>query len=142
MKTATTHKKWLEKHGHWVHFTHRSAMARKRPMAKASLPKTVPATSLPVDCTGKQTVSCPMDGNDTLGICGPAMCDHVDGIRTFGQGKPGFAEVHANLSALESQYEQVSGGDNGTDEDMLVGASGIWMSGIAHWSRLVPFVMP
>jgi len=67
-----------------------------------------------------------MDSNDTLGICGPAMCDHVDGIRTYGQGKPGFTEMHANLAALVAQYERVSGGDNGTDEDMLVGTSGIW----------------
>jgi hypothetical protein len=107
-------------------------MRRKRPMKKAVLPKAVPATSLPVDCTGNQTVSCPMDANDTLGICGPAMCDHVDGIRTYGQGQAGFAEIHANLAALVAQYEQVSGGDNGTDEDMLVGTNGIWMTGLAN----------
>lgn len=133
-KTASSHKKWLEKHGHWVHFTHRDRMRRKAEMAKAVLPahlRAVPPTTLPVDCTGNATVSCPMDANDTLGICGPAMCDHVDGIRSYGQGKAGFSEVHANLSALESQYEQVSGGDNGTDEDMLVGPNGIWLSGIA-----------
>lgn len=130
-KTATAHKKWLPKHGHWVHFTHRDTMRRKSPMPRALLRKEVPASTLPIDCTGNATVSCPMDGNDTLGICGPAMCDHVNGIRTFGQGKPGFSEVHANLAALESQYEQVSGGDNGTDEGMLVGPGGIWLSGIA-----------
>ena len=128
-KTASTHKKWLPKHGQWVHFTHRDTMRRKKPMAKASLPKdqaAVPPTTLPVDCTGNATVSCAMDGNDTLGICGLAMCDHIDNIRSFGQGKAGFSQVTANLAALEAQYEQVSGGDNGTDEDMLVGASGVW----------------
>lgn len=131
MKTASTHKKWLEKHGHWVHFTHRDTMRRKAPMARAMLPK-YPATVLPIDCTGNASVSCPMDANDTLGICGPAMCDHVDGIRSYGQGKTGFTQVHANLAALESQYEAVSGGDNGTDESMLVGPGGIWLSGIAN----------
>ena len=125
-KTASTQKKYLEKHGHWTHFVHRDAMSRKRPMAKASMPKAVPATTLPVDCTGNASVSCPMDANDSLGICGLAMCDHVDGIRSFGQGKAGFTEIHANLAALISQYEKVSGGDNGTDEDMLVGANGVW----------------
>jgi hypothetical protein len=127
-KTASTHKKWLEKHGHWVHFVHRDQMARKRPMAKATLPtaeRAVPATTLPVDNTGNAAVSCPMDGNDTLGDCGPAMMAHKSNIRTFGQGKPGFTENNVNVAALEAQYEQVSGGDNGTDEDMLVGAAGI-----------------
>ena len=136
-KTASTHKKWLPKHGHWVHFTHRDTIRRKAPMARALLPKEVPPSTLPIDCTGNATVSCPMDGNDTLGICGPAMCDHVDGIRSYGQGKAGFSEVLANLAALESQYEQVSGGDNGTDEGMLVGPGGIWLSGIAGDPRCV-----
>lgn len=129
-KTASTKKVWLEAHGHWAHFTHRDVLRRNRPKrAKAMLPKAVPATTLPVDCTGNATVSCPMDGNDTLGDCGPVMCAHVDDFRTFGQGKAGFTEIGLNLAALESQYEKVSGGDNGTDEDMLVGAQGIWTAG-------------
>jgi hypothetical protein len=130
VKTASTQKKWLPRHQQWVHFVHRDVMRRNRPKrAKATLPvhlRAVPSTPLPIDCTGNATVTCAMDGNNTLGICGPAMCDHVDNIRTFGQGKPGFTEKQANLAALESQYEKVSGGDNGTDEDMLVGAQGIW----------------
>jgi hypothetical protein len=127
-KTASTHKKWLPKHSKWVHFVHRDTMRRKAPMAKASLPKTEPpATTLPVDNTGNATVSCPMDGNDTLGICGPAMMAHMTNIRTYGQGKSGFTEKVVNLAALESQYEspQYSNGDNGTDEDMLVGVNGM-----------------
>lgn len=135
-KKATTTKKWLEKHGHWVHFTHRDTMRARLPaMNKAVLPshlRTAPPTTLPVDCTGNGTVSCPMDGNDTLGDCGPVMCAHVNGIRTYGQGKAGFSEVLANVAALEAQYEQVSGGDNGTDEPMLVGPGGIWMVGVAN----------
>jgi hypothetical protein len=132
-KTATTIKKHLPKHngGTWVHFTHRDTMQRVT-RNRASLPKAVPATTLPVDCTGNGTCSWPMDGNDSLGDCGPVMCAHVNGIRTFGQGKTGFSEVLANVAALESQYEQVSGGDNGTDEPMLVGAGGIWLTGIAN----------
>jgi hypothetical protein len=128
-KTSTAAKKWLPKHGHWIHFTPR--VKRTKPMKKATLGGLTepPATTLPVDCTGNATVSAPIDANDTLGICGPAMCDHVDGIRTYGQGKAGFTELHANLAALTSQYEQVSGGDNGTNEDNLVGPSGVWTSG-------------
>jgi hypothetical protein len=131
-KTASTTKKWLDAHGHWAHFTHRDNMARKTPMAKASLPKAVPATTLPVDCTGNATVSCPMLGNDQYGDCGPVMCAHVNQIRTYGQGNAGFTEVSVNQAALVAQYEKVSGGDNGTDEDMLVGTSGIWITGIAN----------
>ena len=127
MKTASTHKKWLDKHGHWAHFTHRDVMRRNRPKrARAELPKTVPPTTLPVDCSGNATCSWPMDGNDTLGDCGLAMCDHLDGTRSFGQGKAGFSEVVADVATLEAQYEKVSGGDNGTDEDMLVGSAGVW----------------
>jgi len=127
-KTASTHKKWLPKHGQWVHFTHRDAMRRKTPMAKAKLPGAeapIPATTLPVDCTGNATCSLPMLGNDVYGDCGPVMMAHSSQIRTYGQGKPGFTELVVNQAALVSQYETVSGGDNGTDEDMLVGANGI-----------------
>jgi len=67
-----------------------------------------------------------MLGNNQYGDCGPVMCAHIDEIRTYGQGQPGFAEISVNQAALISQYESVSGGDNGTDEDMLVGPSGIW----------------
>jgi hypothetical protein len=135
-KTVSTRKVWLPTHGAYVHFTHRDTMRRKKPMAKAVLPTkrdiAPPMTTLPVDCTGNATVSCPMDANDTLGICGYAMCDHVDGIRSFGQGYVGFTEVHANLAALIAQYEAASGGDNGSDEDMLVGTNGSWITGIAN----------
>jgi len=124
-RTASTHKKYLHKHGHWAHFVHRDAMARTRPMARASLPKAVPPTTLPVDCTGNATVSCPMLGNDTVGDCGPVMMAHVAQIRTFGQGRAGFTEIVVNQAALIAQYEKVSGGDNGTNEDMLVGTTGI-----------------
>jgi hypothetical protein len=129
-KTATAHKKWLPKHGKWVHFTHRDTMRRKAPMAKATLPAhlraaAVPVTTLPVDCTGNAGVSCPMLGNDQYGDCGPVMMAHMSEIRTYGQGSPGFTEIVVNQAALVAQYEKVSGGDNGTDEDMLVGTGGI-----------------
>jgi hypothetical protein len=129
-KTASTVKKHLPKHngGTWVHFTHRDTMRRKTPMAKAVLPtgeKAVPATTLPVDNTGNATVSCPMLGNDTEGDCGPVMMAHMSEIRTYGQGRAGFTEITVNQAALVAQYEKVSGGDNGTNEDMLVGTVGI-----------------
>lgn len=130
-KTATVTKKWLEKHGKWAHFQHRDTMARVT-RNKAVLPSQTPPTSLPVDCTGNASVSCPMDGNDQYGDCGPVMCAHVNTIRTYGQGKTGFGPpLMADVTKLIAQYEQVSGGDNGTDEPMLVGPSGIWRTGIA-----------
>lgn len=128
-KTSSTKKKWLEKHVKWVHFQHRDTMARVT-RNRATLPA-VPPTTLPVDCSGNAAVSCPMDANDTLGICGYAMCDHADEIRTFGQGKTGFSEIVTSLPALVAQYEAASGGDNGSDEDMLVGPGGSWLTGIA-----------
>jgi hypothetical protein len=130
-KTSSVKKKWLEKHGKWAMFVHRDKMRRtsltgaRRAVAPEKC-KNVPVTTLPVDCTGNGSVSCPMDGNDTLGDCGPVMCQHTDDIRSYGQGKPGFTQCTTNLQALEAQYEKVSGGDNGTTEDMLVGSDGIW----------------
>lgn len=125
MKTATVRKVWLETHQQWAHFQHRDTM-RRMARPRATLPPAFPVTPLPIDVTGNATASCPLDDNDTLGICGPAMCDHLNGIRSYGQGKAGFVEVHADLTKLVDQYEQVSGGDNGTDEAMLVGPGGIW----------------
>lgn len=136
-KTSSSKKKWLEKHERWVTFVHREKMRRTSPvgmrrrLALAPTHPLVPATTLPVDCTGNASVACPMDGNDKLGDCGPVMCAHVDDIRTFGQGKSGFIQLDVDDAVLESQYEAVSGGDNGTTEDMLVGPNGIWMTGIA-----------
>ena len=133
-KTSSSKKKWLEKHGQWATFVHRDKMQRtveperRRTMAPEKCVN-VPATTLPVDCTGNATVQCPMDSNDVCGDCGPVMCAHVDNIRTFGQGKPGFVELDVDVTALLAQYEQVSGGDNGTTEDMLVGSGGIWVQG-------------
>lgn len=131
--------KVLPKHGGVVvHFQHRATM-RRAVRNRATLPSGVPATTLPVDSSGcmssgtwgPPTVSCPMDGNDTYGDCGYAMCDHVDGLRSFGCGQPGFAEIACDLSKLEQQYLADSGGDNGSDEPMLVGPGGAWMTGIA-----------
>lgn len=133
-KTSSTKKKWLEKHGQWATFVRRDLMRRRGAMKAMEgiaprLCAAPPATVLPVDCTGNATVSCPMDGNDKLGNCGPVMCAHVDDIRTFGQDKPGFIQLDVDVAVLDSQYEAASGGDNGTTEDMLVGPSGIWVAG-------------
>lgn len=136
-KTSSSKKKWLNKHGHWVTFVHRSQMGRTLELGRrrAVAPEkfsAVPATKLPVDCTGNATVQCPMYSNDVCGDCGPVMCAHVDNIRTYGQNRPGFVELDVDVNALVTQYEQVSGGDNGTTEDMLVGDGGIWFTGIAN----------
>lgn len=114
-------------------FRHRDDMKRKTPLASFRHPSgiMVPATILPVDCTGNAGFTQTIDDNDQYGICGPAMCDHCDGIWTYGQGKPGFTERRANVPALLSQYLRIAGGDRGTDEDMLVGPGGIWRTGLA-----------
>jgi hypothetical protein len=81
-------------------------------------------TTLPVDSTGNATVQCPMDLNNSLGICGPAQCDHVDRIWYWRQGKG--VQLNTDVNALKAQYLKYSGGDNGTDESMLVGPQGMW----------------
>jgi hypothetical protein len=114
----------LPKRGHDVIFVHRDAMKNRAPHASARLAAGVPSTPLPVDGTGNMGVQVPMDGNDTLGICGPAMLAHDVGILTYRQGNG--VELLTNLAALEQQYLKISGGDNGTDENMLVGPGGIY----------------
>lgn len=135
------HRKHTLPFGRVIKLFHRDDMRAARPIrARAALPPQNPPTVLPVDSSGGGTCPCPMDGNDSLGDCGPVMCAHVNGLRTYGQGKPGFAILQAPVARLESQYETVSGGDNGTTEDMLVGQAGgpggaggpgIWLTGIA-----------
>jgi hypothetical protein len=130
-RTATTHKKYLEKHGIWVHFQHRDTMRTRHTHAMAALPGTIviPKTTLPVDCTGNGTVVAPMDGNNTLGDCMEAMACHVDGFWTFGRGQSGWTESSFPLPAIESQYEEASGGDNGLDEPTLLVKC--WKPGLA-----------
>jgi hypothetical protein len=132
MPESSTIKKRLTQLGHDAHFIPRHKMMRVTPINRFHHTAPIPTTPLPVDSTGNAMVSCPMDGNDTLGDCGFAMAAHVDNIWTFGQGKPGFTESVFNLAALEAQYKQVSGGDNGVDEDMMVGSGGAWVVGLAN----------
>lgn len=108
--------------GHYAHFMHRDKMHNPYPLRKIGhkKPFVPPVTQLPVDSTNNGAVSCPIDGNDTLGCCGEAMACHVFNIFTYGQGKPGFTEVSFNESSLVKQYEKVSGGDNGLNEDEVV----------------------
>jgi hypothetical protein len=117
-------KKWLPKRGHYAHFSHRDLMRRKAPIKRFRKPAAVPATTLPVDSLGATPPAFDMDGNDALGDCGPAMCQHVDVIYAWRRGTGALPTN--DVPKLEAQYRRVSGGDNGTDEDMLVGAGGIW----------------
>lgn len=126
--TKTVRSVWAPKLARFVHFRHRETIRNGHP-TRAFRTARVPATTLPVDCTGNGAVSCPMLGNDSYGDCGPAMCAHADQIFTFGQGKTPWQQSQFSADALVSQYLAVSGGDNGTDEDTLVGTSGIWRSG-------------
>ncbi len=122
----------VPKLGITAHFKPRSEMLARGQFLRFHLPGgtslgLVPATTLPVDSTGNGSVSCPMDHNDAEGICGPAMCLHGYNIFTYRQGKATELGLSpATLAALLAQYHRVSGGDNGTDEQMLVGSQGIW----------------
>ena len=135
------HRTHVLPNGQHIRLFHRDDMRAARPARMhATLAPQVPATALPVDSSGGGTCPCPMDQNDACGDCGLVMCAHVNGLRTFGQGKPGFAVLQAPVAPLVAQYLSVSDGDNGTTEDMLVGnaggpggtqGEGVWLAGIA-----------
>lgn len=133
----TSTAKWAPRvgpNGHRVFFTPRVKMMKADNAAKFTM-KAVPATTLPVDCTGNMAVSVPMYGNDQYGDCGEAMCAHADQILTFSQGK--LAQSTFDQNTLVKQYLKISGGDNGMDESMVVGAHGVWRTGIAGNSQAV-----
>lgn len=125
--------KRLPKHGdREVVLHHRDTMRARHTHPRAELPgaeRAVPATVLPVDCTGNASVSVPMDGNDRLGDCMAAMAAHVDNIWTCFRGLAGYVQSVFVLALLESQYEAASGGDNGLDEPTLL--TKVWGPGIA-----------
>jgi hypothetical protein len=128
----------LPKVGHNAHFVHRDMMRPRHALKAFRSPYkkfSPPATTLPVDSTGNAGVSAPMDGNSQYGDCGEAMAAHGDNIFTYGQGKPGWTESVFDQTALVAQYEKVSGGDNGLDEEEVVNS--IWKVGIAGNAQAV-----
>jgi hypothetical protein len=127
--TTTGKHVWIPGAGHFAHFHHRKQTAKKAKLATARLGP-IPVVTPPIDCTGNGTVVAPMDGNDVYGDCMEAMAAHVDNIWTYGQDQAGFTESSFPLQNLVSQYLAKSGGDNGLSESDLVGAGGIWLSGV------------
>lgn len=109
--------------GHHAHFMHRDLMFNPHPLKKA-VRRAVPPTTLPVDNSNGQKCVWKMYDNDRFGNCGPVMMAHVDNTLTYGRGQEGWQESDFDVNKLDSQYEQVSGGDNGTDEDMVVNKIG------------------
>lgn len=119
-KDTTTHPVWLPGAGHHAHFTPRHVLRKMAPYKMQS--GQWPAFNLPIGYTNVDNSIIPIDGNDRLGDCGPCMAAHIDNVLTFRAG--GAASVMSDLNAFERQYEQVSGGDRGTNEDEMVGP--IW----------------
>lgn len=72
---------FLPKVEHYAHFTHRDRMRNPYPLKKIGWKKTFvpPAIVLPIDTSGNGKVSCPMDGNNSLGDCGIAMACMLPG---------------------------------------------------------------
>ncbi len=122
----TTHSKFLPRLQAFAHFTPRHRMRSRFTLQKFQV-ASVPPTRLPVDCTGNATVQCPMDLNDTLGICMLAMAEHIDNIWTYRQGKGTQSTFDQTLA--KAQYEKASGGDNGLDEVTLL--TQCWKPGLA-----------
>jgi hypothetical protein len=132
--TSTTTKKFAAQIGKWVHFQHRSTLRLLAGQPKFSIKgKALPPVTLPVDWTGKGAMPAPMDGNDQLGDCMYAMALHTDNAWTYGNGKSGWTESTFDAQMIVQDYEQLSGGDNGLDEGMLLGSTstaGSWMAGL------------
>jgi len=121
--TSSVHKKYLPKAGHWVHLVPRHKM-RRRSIKPHLGAMAWPGVLLPVGIMDTSWINSTLliDGNDTLGICGDCMAAHTD--QTLTRRATGKASIVSSLSLFEAQYEKVSGGDNGTDEDMMTGP--IW----------------
>lgn len=119
-KTTTSHPVWIPGAGHHAYFTPRHTLRRAGPYRMMS--GEWPTPTLPVGYTNVDNSIIPIDGNDRLGDCGPCMGAHIDNVLTFRAG--GVASVMSDLNAFEWQYETISGGDNGTNEDQMVGP--IW----------------
>ncbi len=71
-----------------------------------------------------------MDGNDQYGDCFEATIAHGDNTFTGANG----LESTYSVSALISQYEAASGGDNGLDEGQ---AMALWKAGVAGNTQAV-----
>lgn len=137
--TAFITKKFATKANKWVYFIPRDKMrkptGRNAALPKKAGPKGVPLTVLPVDCTANRTVVCPMYANDQLGDCGEAMAAHTIGILSFAQGKR--TEILYQDQPLISQYLAISGGDNGMDESMEIGPTGVFTVGVGGNSAAI-----
>jgi hypothetical protein len=133
-KIITT--KTLGKTGRKVHFIHRDHMRNPHPLRRLDAGRnsiTIPATTLPVDSDNNGAMPLgPSEGNvgdSGQGDCGEAMVSRADNVLTYGQGQSGYTESVFTTAALLAQYDSVSGGDNGLDEDQVT--TQIWSVGIA-----------
>jgi hypothetical protein len=122
--TATTHRVWLPKRGHFAYFQDRTAMKKGHPVRRFKLPPDLPEPTLPVDWTKDNTLSFPMDGNNSYGDCLYAAACHADNTFTGNVG----TESTFDQNTIIQDYLQLSGGDNGLDEAEIIGA---WKEGLA-----------
>jgi hypothetical protein len=122
--TASTIRAWLPKLGFFGHFQDRQAMKVGHPTRKFRLAGPYPAVNLPIDWTKNNTLNFPMDGNNIYGDCMYAAACHGDKTFTGNNG----VEYSFNLSTIDQDYLQLSGGDNGLNEGQIIGA---WLTGIA-----------
>src|ERR1019366_3503825 len=153
-QTSTSTRTWIARQdgeyaatgGHWAKFHRRSKL--RGALRKFAKMLVVPTTLLPVDCTGNRSVVAKMYDNNVDGDCGWAMMAHADNIFTFGQGKSGWSQSDFTDPAFLNQYLAASGGDNGSDEPMLVGPGGTWITppgiagAIGSWPASAPNHLP
>jgi hypothetical protein len=131
--TATTNRVWLPKAGHFAHLIPRNQMKRCAAPHLVRQGAAWPQPVLPVGYTTVNDAIIPIDDNSSYGDCGWAMIAHADNVLTF--RATGTASSITNMSAFINQYLTASGGDNGSDEPMVLSAwappNGI--AGIPGW---------
>jgi hypothetical protein len=115
-------REWVPSLGRFVQFHHRSRFPARIVPGRLFAP-VLPPTTLPVDWTKNNTLSFPYDGNDQYGDCMYAAACHGDNTFT---GNVGTESVF-DQSTLIKDYLALSGGDNGLDENMIVGE---WKKGL------------
>jgi hypothetical protein len=111
--------------GIFAHFQDRQAMKLGHPTQEFKPVGSYPPVKLPIDWTNNNTLGFPMDGNDQYGDCMYAAACHADNTFTGNNG----AESSFALSAIEQDYFQLSGGNNGLNEGQIIGA---WQRGLAN----------
>ncbi len=127
------HEMLITNIGRRAHFHNRHQMRVGHPVQRFHLfdgrtRKALPPATLPIDWTKGGKLLFPTDDNDVLGDCMVAAAEHADNTFT---GNVGTESVFDDV-ATRNWYLQLSGGDKGLNEGMLVRG---WKKGLPGISQ-------